>query len=147
MKTSLPIFFMLVLISWAAAAQSSERIGQIRTLDGSATISRDGVTQPAAVAAPVHHGDLIRTGKPGSVGIVLTDNSTITLGSNSELAMSEYAFAPKEGKFLMVMRMVKGTFAYASGLIAKLAPDATQLQMPDATISVRGTKLLVEIKE
>jgi hypothetical protein len=43
--------------------------------------------------------------------------------------------------------MVKGTFAYISGLIAKLAPDAAQLLIPDATIGIRGTKILVHVEE
>jgi hypothetical protein len=45
------------------------------------------------------------------------------------------------------MRMAKGTFAYLTGLIGKLAPGTIQLQLPDATIGVRGTKLLVTIEE
>ena len=147
MKIYFSALLLLSLICSEAIAQSSEKIGQIRTLEGAASIQRNGTTLPAAVAEPIYHGDLIRTGKPGSVGIVLTDNTSISLGSNSEFSMSEYAFEPKTGKFAMVMRMVKGTFAYASGLIGKLAPDAIQLKIPDATIAVRGTKLLIEIKE
>lgn len=152
MKIYFSALLLLSLICSEAIAQSSEKIasekiGQIRTLEGAASIQRNGTTLPAAVAEPIYHGDLIRTGKPGSVGIVLTDNTSISLGSNSEFSMSEYAFEPKAGKFAMVMRMVKGTFAYASGLIGKLAPDAIQLKIPDATIAVRGTKLLIEIKE
>jgi len=47
----------------------------------------------------------------------------------------------------MAARMMKGSFAYLSGLIGKLAPDTVQLAIPDATIAVRGTKLLVEVHE
>lgn len=147
MKISFSILLVLSLICSEAIAQPTEKVGQIRTLEGAVSIQRESLTLAATVSDPIYPGDLIRTGKPGLVGIVLTDNTTISLGSNSELSMSEYAFEPKEGKFGMVMRMVKGTFAYASGLIGKLAPEATQLKIPDATIAVRGTKLLIEIKE
>ncbi len=147
MKTFFPILLLLSLMCSEAIAQPAEKIGQIRTMEGAVSIQRDTLTLAATVSEPIYRGDLIRTGKPGSVGIVLSDNTTISLGSNSELSMTEYAFEPKEGKFGMVMRMVKGTFAYASGLIGKLAPEAIQLKIPDATIAVRGTKLLIEIKE
>jgi hypothetical protein len=43
--------------------------------------------------------------------------------------------------------MVKGTFVYLSGLIAKLAQDAVQVLIPDAAIGIRGTKLLVHVEE
>jgi hypothetical protein len=43
--------------------------------------------------------------------------------------------------------MAKGSFAYLSGLIGKLAPQSVEILIPDATIAVRGTKLLIDIKE
>jgi hypothetical protein len=43
--------------------------------------------------------------------------------------------------------MAKGTFVYLSGLIGKLSPDAVKLTLPDATVGVRGTKLLIDVQE
>ena len=60
-------------------------------------------------------------------------------------ALKEYAFDPKEGKFSLVAQMVKGTFVYLTGLIGKLAPNTVKLVIPDATIAIRGTKLLVAV--
>jgi hypothetical protein len=138
---------MVALLCAATARADDERIGRVRTLDGTASIQRNGTTIPAAVGADVHRGDVIRTGKPGAVGIVLNDETTISLGSGSELAMVDFAFQPKQGKFALVARMAKGTFSYLSGLIGKLAPGTIQLQLPDATIAVRGTKLLIQVEE
>jgi hypothetical protein len=147
MKTWAFGFVLAMLFASAVGAEQTERIGQIRTLTGSGSIQRNGAALPAAVGVAIHRGDLIRTGKPGALGIVLIDDTTISLGPGSELALTEYAFDPREGKFAMVMRMTKGTFVYLSGLIGKLAPNTIQLQIPDATIAVRGTKLLVEATE
>lgn len=138
--------FILLLTACTALAEPAEKIGYIRNLQGSAAILRDGASRPAAVGLALHRGDLIRSGKPGAVGIVLSDDTSIALGSGSELSLNEYAFSPKEGRFALVMRLTKGTFSYLSGLIEKLAPHTTQLQTPDATIAVRGTKLLIEVK-
>jgi hypothetical protein len=137
----------LLLCSLPAHALPADAIGRIQTLQGTAVIQRGNVTLPAAVGAPLYRGDLIRTAKPGAAGVVLTDDSTVTLGPNSELSLKEYAFDPKEEKFSLVVRMVKGTFVYLSGLIGKLAPNAVHLVIPDATIAVRGTKLLVDVHE
>ena len=136
------------LMPWTSAlAEPSETIGHIQTLQGDAYVQRAGVDQPAAVGTELHQNDRIRTGRPAAVGIVLTDDTTISLGSNSELALNDYAFEPKQGRFALVLRMVKGTFSYITGQIGKLAPESARVQTPDATIAVRGTKLLVEIKD
>ncbi|SFM94861.1 FecR family protein [Formivibrio citricus] len=147
MKTLMRGLFFLMLLSAPAIAEQPEMIGHVRTLQGNASIIRGGVALPAVVGAGVKQGDLIRTDKLGAVGIVLIDDTTISLGSGSELLLSQYNFDPKGGKFSLVMRMVKGTFSFLSGMIGKLAPDSVQLAIPEATIAVRGTKLLVEIKD
>jgi len=147
MKTTV---FGLLLFLFAAApsfAAPAEVIGHVQTLKGGASFLRGTVTQPAVVGGAVYRGDVVRTAKDGSLGIVLTDDTTLSLGPNSELAIKDYAFDPKEGKFALLARMAKGTFVYLSGLIAKLAPNSIHLEIPDATIAVRGTRLLVEVQE
>ena len=131
----------------ALASQSADKIGHIQNLEGTASILRDGATVAGATGAALYRGDFIRTGKPGAVGIVLTDDTSISLGSGSELSLNDYAFDPKESKFALAIRMIKGTFSYITGQIVKLAPESAQLHTPDATIAVRGTKLLIQIKE
>ena len=140
------MFFLFFAFS-STAALAADTIGHIQTIKGSATVIRGNLTLQAATGTALNSGDLIRTGKPGAVGIVMTDDTTISLGPNSEFSLQDYAFNPKEGKFSLVARITKGTFVYLSGLIAKLAPNAVQLIIPDATIAVRGTKLLVEVEQ
>lgn len=148
MKTSALVFLIAILVSAPAIAQQpADMIGHIQNMEGVATIQRGGITLPGAAGAALYRGDLIRTGKPGAVGIVLTDDTTISLGSSSELSLNDYTFDPKEGKFALAMRMIKGTFSYITGQIVKLAPDTAHVDTPDATLAVRGTKLLIQIQE
>lgn len=148
MKTPVCWFLVALLASAPAIAQPSpDPIGHIQKIDGTVSILRDGATLPGTVGAPLVRGDRVRTGKPGAAGIVLTDDTSIALGPDSEFSLLDYAFEPKENRFGLVLRMIRGTFAYVSGQVSKLAPDKAQVQTPDATIAVRGTKLLVEIKE
>ena len=146
MRSLTLVVLLLSVLVTPAIAQQTERIGHVRELSGTASIVRGTATLPASVGLALQRGDQIRTDKPGAVGLVLLDDTTISLGSNSELSLNGFDFLPKEGKFSLVMRMIKGTFVYVSGQISKLAPDAIQLSIPDATIAVRGTKLLVEIE-
>ncbi|WP_220461441.1 FecR family protein [Rugamonas apoptosis] len=128
-------------------APTGEAIGIIQNLQGTVTIARAGATLPAMVGTPLYRGDLVRTGKPGAVGIVLGDDTTISAGSASELALNDYIFDPNNGKFALAVRMLKGTFSYITGQIGKLAPDTVKVRTPDATIATRGTKVLIEIKD
>lgn len=138
----------LVLFSISAAfALQPDSIGHIQTLKGEASILRNGTTTAAAIGTPLYRGDIVRTAKTGSVGIVMSDESSFSLGSNSEIVLKDYLFNPREGKFSMITRMVKGTFAYLSGMIAKLSPNSIRLEIPEATIAVRGTRLLIQVEE
>jgi hypothetical protein len=147
MKTPLFGLFLLFFSLSSAYAVPTDVIGHIQTLKGQVSIVRGAQLQPGTAGSVLHRGDLIRTAKPGAVSIVMTDDTTISLGPNSELSLQEYAFDPKDGHFSLVMKMAKGTFSYLSGLIAKLAPDSVKLLIPDATIAVRGTKLLVDVQQ
>ncbi|MDD2852326.1 MAG: FecR family protein [Desulfuromonadaceae bacterium] len=147
MKYYVFCLLIFVLTGSTAYAVQGDPVGHIQTLNGHVSILRGNSTLPGSVGTPIYHSDLIRTAKPGAAGIVLTDGTTISLGPNSELSISSYLFDPKEERFSLAVRMVKGTFVYLSGLIGKLSPNAVQLSIPDATISARGTKLLVEVQD
>ncbi len=107
------LFISLLPVASAIAEPAAETIGHIQTLHGQAFIQRAGTTLPASVGAELRKDDRVRTGKPAAVGIVLTDDTSISLGSNSELALNDYAFEPKQSKFALSLKLIKGTFAYA----------------------------------
>jgi hypothetical protein len=147
MKAIICVLFLFILIIQPASALEADRVGYIHTLKGSALILRGDLTLPAAIRESIYRGDLVRTAKDSSVGIVMLDDTTLSLGPNSVIVIKDYAFVPKEGKFAFLAKMAKGTFSYIAGLIGKLSPNSIQLEIPDATIAVRGTKLLVEVQE
>lgn len=146
MKPLLLGLLLSLCILSSAAAQQQEAAGHIQTLKGAASIQRGNTTLPAAAGVSVYGGDTIRTGKGGSVGIVMSDDATLSLGPDSEIVLKDYLFNPKEGKFAFVARMAKGTLAYLSGIISRLDPGAIRMEIPEATIAVRGTRLLIAVE-
>ena len=143
------LFLWLSLFLFAAApawALQPEAAGHIQALKGAASVTRGNDVLPAVVGTPLYGGDTIRTAKASSASIVMADDSVLSLGPASEMVLKNYTFNPKEGKFSFVTRMVKGTFSYLSGIISKLSPGSIQIETPDASISVRGTKLLVDVE-
>jgi hypothetical protein len=93
----------------------------------------------------IQQGDTIKTGSSGSVGLIFDDDTAVSLGPNSELAVESFQFKPAEQKLSFFARLFKGTFCFVTGQIAKLAPDKVKFETPEATLGVRGTKFLVKI--
>ena len=147
MKTIILVLSIMLFSISATASLPPGAIGHIQTLKGAASILRDKSTLSVATGAPLYRGDTVRTTKTGSLGIVLEDDTTFSLGPDSEIVLKDFLFNPKEGKFSIVTRMAKGTFSYLSGIIGKLSPKSINLEIPDATIAVRGTKLLIKVEE
>jgi len=63
------------------------------------------------------------------------------------LVIDEFVFAPHQGEFSLVIKMLKGTAAYLSGLISKLSPESARFETPSASIGIRGTKFAVKVEE
>lgn len=146
MKTIILGLLLILLAISPAAAVQPDAIGRIQTIKGAVSILRGSSTLSAVAGSAVYRGDTIRTEKAASAGIVLADDSTLSLGPASEIVLKDYLFNPKEGKFAFVTRMAKGTFAYISGIIGKLDPNSIRMEIPEATIAVRGTRLLVAVE-
>jgi len=137
-----------VLVAWApAAAASDDSAGRVKTVNGSASIVRGQASLPAVVNEKILQGDSLRTGPDGSLGVILKDDTVLSLGPNSEVVVDQFLFAPAEGKLSLVTRMLRGTAVYFSGVIAKLSPQSVRFETPNATIGLRGTRMLVKIDE
>lgn len=136
---------LLLLLVCAAPAGAAELAGTVKALSGSAFLVRQGQQLELAVGTPIMVDDRLVTRAGASLGVVLQDDTTLSLGPESELLVNNFVFAPKESSFAMVLKLLKGTFLYVSGVIGKLAPNSIELETPDSTIAVRGTRLLVEV--
>jgi hypothetical protein len=133
---------MLAASAVPAAAQSSQTVaGRIKIVSGPAFIVRGGTVVPAQAGDIVFETDAVRTGADGRLGLTLKDDTRVSLGPGSEMRVDRFVYAPAEGRFSLVLKVVRGVVAYVSGRIAKLSPDAVRLQTPAAVVGVRGTTL------
>jgi len=138
-------FVLLMVLMLPGYSRAEGEIGSIKTLKGKVFIIRGGTTLPAEEGAAVFQEDLLKTGYNGALGVILKDDTTLSLGPGSELSLKEYVFEPRENRFSVILRILKGTFVYMSGVIGKLAPDSIRLETPDSTIAVRGTRLMIKV--
>lgn len=126
-------------------AYSLETIGIIKSVSGSVYLSNSASSIRAVPNMKLNEGDTVTTGPKSNIGLIFEDDTVVSLGSNSEMSIEEFIFDPAKEKLSFVATLVKGTFSFISGQIAKLAPDQVKLETPDATLGVRGTKFLVQI--
>lgn len=127
-----------------AQAPSAVAAGRVKVATGSASIIRGGQTLAATPGVAIEEGDVLRTGADGRLSVMLKDESRLALGPNSELALTQFAYAPSEHRLALGLRVARGMLSYVSGLIAKLAPESVRLQTPTSIIGVRGTHVLVK---
>ena len=143
-----PLYMLLVavfVLIFASCAIAEEFVGLVKSVEGQAFVSRDGETKDVIAGMEIKMGDVLKTGADGSVGLIFSDDTIITMGPRTELAVEDYLFEPIEGKLAFIARILKGTVSYLSGQIAKLSPESVKLVTPAATIGVRGTHVLIKV--
>lgn len=135
-----------LLVILIAAPTYAEKIGSIKTVEGDGWVLRKDKKIPAFHGQNLLVKDIIGTGNRGGIGIILIDDTLISMGPGSTMELEEFLFKPEKKQFGMITRFVKGTFTYLSGIIAKIEPEAVQIVTPDGMVAVRGTHFLVKVK-
>ena len=142
MKNILLTFLFLLLIVPAASAQE---IGQIKKITGDVQVERSGSVCRRR-RMKVQAADTVRTGKGGSVGITLSDNTMLSAGPGSVLTLSKYRFDSTTHQGELEANMRKGTLSMVSGKLAKQSSTAVRLKTPTTIIGVRGTEFFVSVE-
>jgi hypothetical protein len=137
---------IVLIAACASPARAQPAVaGYVKTVSGAASVTRAGQEQPLVLGFGVLSGDWLKTGADGRVGVTLKDDTRLSLGPNTELALVTFAYAPTEGQLGFLMRVVRGAVAYVSGRIAKLSPESIKIETPTSILGVRGTHLLISV--
>jgi hypothetical protein len=147
---SRPLVFTLLVVTaplLVPAAGHASDAGQVKVVRGAAWIERAGTRVPAQVGARVAQSDVVVTGADGSLGITFADDSRLSIGPNSTLAIDRFAFdsTTHQGAFDTSLR--KGTLSAVSGKLARQSPEAMTVKTPSAILGVRGTEFVVRTGE
>jgi hypothetical protein len=139
---------VVAVVFWLTATPTSAQqsaAGHVKIASGSAFIVRAGNVVPARVGEVVYEADGLRTGPDGRLGVMLNDDTRVSLGPATEVYLDRFAYAPSAGQLGVVLKIVRGIAAYVSGRIAKLSPDSVRLETPAAIVGVRGTTLALRV--
>ncbi len=136
----------LTLFATALWAQTGP-IGYVKTVTGDASVTTAGATVKAVPGTPLQQGSVLRTSAKSSLGVTFQDNTLMSFGPDTEVAVDEYLYQPSQGKLKLGTRVSKGTLNYVSGVIAKLDPSAVSVKTPTGIIGVRGTEFALKVEE
>jgi len=132
------------LLAFGAAAIAAD-VGEIKIAKGAAHLERGKERLPVKVGMAVQEADKVVTGADGTVGITFADNSLLSVGPSSVLAIDRYVFDSTTHAGQFDSTLSKGTLAVISGKMVKQSPDAMRVHTPSAIMGVRGTEFIVKV--
>lgn len=135
---------VMAAVMYAAVAHAND-VGQIKTVKGAVHVERDGKRIDALAGMGVRQSDVLVTGADGTVGVTFLDNSMLSLGPTSTLAIDHYSFDPTTHVGRFDASLKKGTLAGVSGRMVKQSPESMRVRTPASVMAVRGTEFAVRV--
>jgi len=128
-----------------AQAASDEPIGNVVTLVGSATVTRNNAATPLALKDDIFLNDVVKTAAGAKLGITFNDATTFNLSANSTITIDSYIYQDGGKDNAGIFDIGKGTVAFVAAAVAKTGD--MKITTPTASMGIRGTTGVVEVPE
>jgi hypothetical protein len=128
------------------SARATEPAAKVEEIEGKAEAvsASGGPARVLEVDSTLFEGDSIRTGDSSRVLLVFADQTRFHLAANAEMVVEKFAHRGDKEDGFFESRIVKGTFRFITGLVAKRKPSSMQVRTAVATIGIRGTHVVGE---
>lgn len=126
-----------------APAGSAQAIGRVATVQGNATVLRNGVAVTLNVGDAVLKGDVVQTGSGSALGITFNDGTAFNLTANAQMALTEYVYDAAGASNAAVFNVIRGTMSFVASQVAKTGD--MKIVTPTATMGIRGTTGVIEV--
>ena len=140
--------FSICAFALAAALGREASAGVVLTNIGIAAAVRGVIKAQAPDASvgreiasgkPVYLNDHITTGAGARMQILLLDQTTFTIGPNSDMVLDEFVYDPATNAGKVTASITKGAFRFVTGKVAQRNPSDMKVKLPVGTIGIRGT--------
>lgn len=146
------LLFMLLLAccptgAWSQEAQTAkdDMVGSVRTVVGQPEIVRGQDCFSASTGDHLYMDDILTTTREDAVGIILRDDTMVSLGPSSEFKIDSFVFEPAQDKLSFISDLTRGTALFVTGQMAKIAPESLKVHTPNSIIGIRGTRFVVKV--
>jgi FecR protein len=134
---------LVVQASAPPAADGS--IGQVATVQGSATVTRAGAADAILlqVGQPVFKNDVLATGANSALSVTFDDETTFSLSPDTRIVVNEFVYQASGKANAASFAVTVGTAAFIARLVAKTGD--MKITTPVATLGIRGTTGVVDV--
>ena len=139
-KILLVISLTILMLSSASAAEKVNIEKQLIGIIGAISGNVKTETRELKTGDKIYLNETILAGADSGTQILLLDQSTFTIGSESEVVMDTFIYDPDTNDGKIIAEVKQGSLKVISGLISKKNPDSLTVKVPEGTLGSRGTE-------
>ena len=124
---------------------ANEPIGNVATLTGTATVTRNNVPTPLKLKDDIFLNDALNTSANSKLGVTFNDGTTFNLTANAQITVDNYVYADGGQQNAALFDITRGTVAFVAAAVAKTGD--MKISTPSAALGIRGTTGLVEVPQ
>ncbi len=128
-----------------SAASADASVGQVATLQGSASVTRGNAATALRVADPIYEKDILQTALDSTLGVTFDDETTFDLSANTRITVDEFIYQQGGSGNAATFNVATGTAAFVASFVAKTGD--MRIATPEATLGIRGTTGVVEVPQ
>lgn len=133
-----PLLASCLLSVVAASAAAQERVGISSAVNPQARgTPPSGTVRQLVVGQDILFNERITTSGSGQTQVLFLDESSMTIGPNSDVVIDEFVYDPKSGAGKLAMSTTRGLLRYVGGKLSK-QDGAVTLRTGSAVLAVRG---------
>jgi hypothetical protein len=120
---------------------SAEPVGFVAAFQGSVEIQATGASswEAATIDRDVEIGDSVRTGPGAAIKIILSDETILSIGEETDLVIDSYIVGAAATRDPSVLKLLRGRARVLVGE-AFGGPTRVEMHTPTAVIGVKGTE-------
>jgi hypothetical protein len=134
---------LVAVLAFPALAQP-QNVGVAAAVKEQVTGSLGAQQRQLARGDGVFQNEIIGTNDVSSSQLLFLDETTLTVGPNSNVTLDEFVYDPRPGASKVTMTIGKGVTRFVTGV---LQTNSYEIKTPTATIGVRGTILLIFVSD
>src|SRR5437763_6373350 len=137
------VFSAVVLLLSGASALGQDRVGVNSAVNQQAVGVPPGAgARPLVIGQDVVFNERITTQAAGQTQLLFLDESSMSIGPNSDLTIDQFVYDPRSGTGKLAMTTTRGLLRFVGGKLSKQDEGVT-LRTNSATLAVRGGAFLL----
>jgi len=125
---------------------ASDDIGQVASLEGSATLTRGtGAATALKVNDAIRKNDLLQTAADSILAVTFDDETTFSLRANASFVVNDFVYQEGGKGNKALFNVARGTVMFVASQVARTGD--MKITTPTAAIGIRGTTGMIEVPE